>query len=99
MMLHISTLQSQVVKGRQYSGIVSTPTLHTAWAENIANAWLPYTNIWETWHISYLKVKIKIPSGQIASFCSFCMQVYKKVLCEVLPGAVNIIYIFFLLSV
>ena len=40
-----------------YSGIVSVPTLRTAWAENIANAWLPYTNIWETLYGAYLLSK------------------------------------------
>ena len=49
MMLHISTLQIQVVKCRQlFKHSIHahfTNHVYTAWAENIANAWLPYTNI------------------------------------------------------
>ena len=47
----------------------------SAWAENIANTWLPYTNIWENFkgHNFNSKAWIKIPKGQIPSFNPFCV--------------------------
>ena len=47
----------------------------SAWAENIANAWLPIQTYWKTskGHNFNSKVRIKIPQDQISSFDPFCM--------------------------
>ena len=80
MMLHISALQSQVVQGRQLfrHGIHA----HFTYREQRGRKTLQTHGFpIQTYgkhsrgHISYLKVKIKIPFGQIASFCTFCMQI------------------------
>lgn len=67
MMLHTTALQSQVVKGRQLFRHSSHAHLKTLRTHGFP------IQTWET--LSYLKVKIKIPLSQIASFCSFCMQI------------------------
>ena len=54
----------------------------SAWAENIANAWLPYTNIWETSkaHNFNSKTWVKIPQGQISSFVPLILRAHVKII-------------------
>ena len=78
MMLHVSALQSQVVKSRQvfrYS-LHAHVTYHVG-GKHCKRMASPYKHMGNTigGHTSYLKVKIKIPFSQIASFCSFCMRI------------------------
>ena len=56
--------------------IACAPSRNT-WAASIAIVWLPYSNVWENKfsHKSELKVKLKNPSDQSSSFCTFCMPI------------------------
>ena len=80
MMLHISALQNQVVKGCQ----LFRHSSHAHFTYRVVRGRITlqtYGFPIQTYgkhsrgHISYLKVKIKIPLVQNSSFCSFCMHI------------------------
>ena len=73
LMLHVSALHSQLVKGRQ----LFRHSIHAHFTYHVLRVRKTLqTHGFLTEHRKhYLKVKIKIPFSQIASFCSFCMLI------------------------